>query len=68
VNVACAFALFGWKKWGFFGFCGTALLAVGINLAAGISPIVAVAGLVGVALVYGVLQMGGERKAWPKLN
>ncbi len=68
VNLICAVALFQWKKWGFFGFVGTSAIAFVLNLAAGLSVIQALLGLVGLAILYGVLQIGKEKKAWPKLE
>jgi len=38
-NLVCAIALFKWKKWGFFGFTGTAVVAFAINLVSGINII-----------------------------
>ena len=38
-NVACAFALFQWEKWGFYGFIVTSVLALAVNLSMGINPL-----------------------------
>ncbi len=68
LNVVFAIALFNWKKWGFFGFLVNSLIAFGLNLYAGIGVPQAVLGLVGIAFLYGVLQIGGERKGWTQLE
>jgi hypothetical protein len=68
VNVVCAVALFRWKKWGFYGFLATSVIAFAINLVLGLGIIRAVFGFVGVAILYGVLQIGKENKGWPQLD
>lgn len=67
-NALFAFALLRWKKWGFFGITASALVALVVNLVIGINPGLAFSGLVGVALLYALLQIGGERKAWTQLD
>ena len=68
LNVVFALAIFKWKKWGFFGFCVTALLTFCFNIYAGLGVGQAVFGLVGIAVLYGVLQIGGENKGWTQLE
>jgi hypothetical protein len=68
VNVVFAIALFQWKRWGFYGFVATSLLALVINLAAGLGVVRSLIGLLGVAILYGVLQIGGARKGWTQLE
>ncbi len=67
-NVVCAIALFQWKKWGFFGFLVTSAIAFVVNLMIGLIIVQAVLGLTGVAILYGVLQIGKERKGWTQLD
>lgn len=67
-NLACAIALFRWKKWGFWGFCASGIIALVINLYIGINPVTALSGLIGLALLFGVLQIGKENKGWPQLE
>ncbi len=69
VNFVCAIALFKWKKWGFFGFVGTSVLAAVINLAIGPGVVPALMSLVGIGILYGVLHIGKEEsKGWPQLE
>jgi hypothetical protein len=68
VNLACAIALFKWKKWGFWGFTSTACLSLFVNLSIGLSPASAAGGLLGIAILYGVLQIGKENKGWSQLD
>jgi hypothetical protein len=68
LNVVFAIALFNWKKWGFFGFLGTSLAAFGLNIYAGIGIPQAVFGLVSIAILYGVLQIGGQKSGWSQLD
>lgn len=67
-NFACAIAIFRWKKWGFWGFLGSSLSILVVNFSIGVSPGQALSGLVGVAILYGVLQIGGEKKGWSQLH
>ncbi|HJN72840.1 MAG TPA: hypothetical protein QGF58_02800 [Myxococcota bacterium] len=67
INLACAIALWSWKKWGFYGFCGSAAITLVINLSIGIDPGQSIAGLAGVIVLYFVLQTG-EPKAWTLLE
>lgn len=67
-NLVCAVALFQWKRWGFWGFCVSSLVAVVVNVSIGLGMGSALAGLVGVIVLYGVLQIGAENKGWPQLE
>ena len=67
-NVIFAAALFRWKKWGFWGFIATTVIAFFINLMIGVNVVQAVLGLVGIGILYGVLQIGKENKGWPQLD
>lgn len=69
-NVVCAIALFKWKKWGFYGFVISGLVAFGINMSLGLGLATSVLGLAGLAILYGVLQIGegGKNKGWPQLD
>ncbi|OGS51933.1 MAG: hypothetical protein A3J79_12200 [Elusimicrobia bacterium RIFOXYB2_FULL_62_6] len=68
VNAACAVALFWWKKWGFYAFCVTSVIALGVNLSTGMSVSQIIVGLLGVLFLYGVLHIGGARKGWNQLE
>lgn len=67
-NLACTIALFNWKKWGFWGFCATSVIALAINLSIGLGVASSLSGLLGVILLYGVLQIGKEKKGWSQLT
>jgi hypothetical protein len=68
MNVACAVALLKWKKWGFFGFIATSVITFVVNLMTGLNIVHALGGLVGIAVLYGVLQIGKEKKGWTQLE
>jgi hypothetical protein len=68
LNVVFAVALFNWKKWGFIGFCATSILALALNLYAGIGVGQSLLGLLGIVILYAVLQIGGEKKGWTHLE
>ena len=68
LNVSCAIALLRWKKWGFWGICATWLTAMIIGIGLGANAIVSVViCLSALAILYGVLHLGDESKAWPQL-
>ena len=65
--VVFAVALLRWNRWGFYGFMASALLIAVINVLS-INLGGALFGLLGVAVLYGVLQIGGERNTWSQLE
>ena len=67
-NIVCAIALFQWKKWGFWGFLLSSIVAVFANISAGLGIGPALLGLIGIAILYGVLHIGNENKGWPQLE
>jgi len=67
-NLACAIALFKWKKWGFWGFLVSSAVVLTVNLCLGLGIGHSLLGLTGIALLYGVLQIGQENKGWPQLE
>jgi hypothetical protein len=69
-NVACAIALFKWKKFGFYGFIATSATAFAVNIyiGLGIAPSLGVLLLLGVGMLYGVLHIGNEKAGWRQLD
>lgn len=67
-NVIFAVALFKWRMWGFVGSVGSSIIVFFINLSIGVGILQSIGGILGVAILYGVLKMGNERAAWPKLE
>lgn len=65
-NVVFAIALFQWRRWGFYGFVASSVVAFALNLAVGAGP--AIAGLLGPLVLFGVLQIGGPRRGWDQLE
>ena len=68
VNVISAVALLRWKRWGFWLFVISAIGALGINFLIGLGPQGIFGAVLGIAVLYAVLHIGGERKAWPRLQ
>jgi hypothetical protein len=68
LNIAFAIALFNRKKWGFFGFLVTTVVASAQNIYVGIGIPRTLLGLLGVAILYGVLQIGGQKSGWSQLE
>lgn len=67
LNVAFAFALLQWKKWGFIGSASMAVVLFVVNLVSGFGPR-SFGGLIGFAILYALLRLGGERNAWYRLE
>lgn len=68
-NVFFAVLLLQWKKLGFWGFLGTSIVALFINLSIGMSVGQSLFGLVGIAILYGVLQIKqGDTSVWENLE
>ncbi len=68
INVVAAVALLQWKRWGFWAFVASALASVAINLSIGLGLAGLFGSLFGILVLFGVLQIGQERKAWPRLQ
>ena len=54
-NLVCVCFLFFWKKWAFFGLCGSATIALVLNLYVDVGYF-AFVGLAGVVMLYLVLR------------
>jgi hypothetical protein len=67
-NMVCAVALFKWKKWGFWGFIISGIVAFIINATIGLGLGPSLLGLSGIAILYGVLHIGKENKGWTRLD
>ncbi|MFL6521530.1 MAG: hypothetical protein ACJ8NS_15025 [Chthoniobacterales bacterium] len=67
INVVSAVALLRWKRWGFWLFVVTAVAGMVVNVAIGL-PQGIIGAVLGIALLYGVLHIGKEQKAWPRLQ
>ena len=69
LNLICAIALFKWKRWGFWGFIISSVVALIVNLIVGMGIGQSLfGGVISVALLYGVLHIGKENKGWPQLD
>jgi hypothetical protein len=68
-NVLCAAYLLKWKKWGFYGFIGSSVVTIIINLQIGLEPVQAISGLIGVAILYAILQIKRDGiTAWSQMK
>jgi len=56
LNFVFAIFLFMWKKWAFFGFCGSAGIIFVINLIIGIGFVSALLGLIGPVILYLIMR------------
>ena len=67
-NAGCAYALFLWKKWAFYGFLVTAAISITANLINGASVIHASLALVPVAILFILLHVGSADSGWEQLE
>jgi len=67
-NVMCAIALLQWKRWGFYGFCVMAIISCFINISIGLGIAALIMALFSMGVLFGMLNIGKEKKAWPKLE
>jgi hypothetical protein len=63
VNFAGAIALWRWKRWGFYAFVVSALVALVVNIMIGIPLVQVVWGPLGVVILYALL-----RRVWDQLE
>jgi hypothetical protein len=68
LSVACTVAMFRWKRWGFYGYALAAVLVFALNVYAGVGVLPAMLGFSGTIFLFIALQIGGEKRAWPKLR
>ena len=69
LNLVFAIMLFRWKKWAFWGFLITSLIAFGINLSLGLGIGQSAMGLLGIIVLYAVFQIKADgRTAWSYLE
>lgn len=68
-NILFSVLLFQWRKIAFWGFVGTSLCSMLINLSNGLGVGQSLAGLFGVAVLYAVLQIRKDNiSAWENLR
>jgi hypothetical protein len=68
VNVISAVALFRLRRWGFWLSVVSATIALAVNFSIGLGLQGTFGAIVGIAILYGVLHIGKEKKAWPRLQ
>jgi hypothetical protein len=67
-NIIFAAALLKWKKWGFWGFVLTSIIAAGINLEIGTGVLQTLLGLAGVIVLFAILRIRKDgASAWDNL-
>jgi hypothetical protein len=68
VNLILAVLMLMWKKWAFYGFIFTAIVALIINVSIGLGVGSILGGLIGVFVLYGILQIKGDgRSTWEQM-
>lgn len=62
-------ALFGWRKWGFWGLIVVNAVKLILEVSVGSGDFMVLAGIVATMLIlFAVLNMGRENKGWPQLR
>ncbi|MBM3133639.1 MAG: exosortase/archaeosortase family protein, partial [Chloroflexi bacterium] len=67
-GMVCVAAVFMWKRWGFYGLCTSGVAILAVSLISGASIAAALSGIIAAAILYGLLHLGKERKAWAQLR
>jgi hypothetical protein len=63
-NIVLITALYKWRRWGFIGFAVIATVMFVLRLSDGVGFLMSALSFVSVVILYGVLQIGGDKKAW----
>ena len=67
-KLVSAYAILSWKKWGFWLFTLICFFNLGISLISGSAIGNGIFGVILAAILFGVLQIGGDKKAWNQLE
>ena len=67
-SLAFTMALFRWKRWGFWGHCVIAVVALVNNLSMGTGIAESMSGFLGLGLLVLFLNIGDADKAWSRLK
>lgn len=66
--IAFLWGITQWKKWGFWGYCVTSIFSIIVSIGFGMPIHKSLAiGILSILILYGVLQIGGKKKAWKRL-
>jgi hypothetical protein len=69
INIAFAFALLNWKKWGYYGFFVSSIMMFFTNVNFGMPPSNAIVSFVGISLLFLILQIKKDGKSgWEQLE
>ena len=67
-EIVFAIALLRWRRWGFYGFTASVIVALFLNLVMGIGLWNDLPGLASVVVLFILLQLGKENRAWKHLR
>jgi hypothetical protein len=67
-EIIFAIAIFRWRRWGFYGFAASTIVALCLNLVMGIQLWNDLPGLAAVVVLFILLQLGKENRAWKHLR
>ncbi len=65
-SAACSIAIYQWKKWGFWGVCIGTIVSLIVELLIGRG--INYGSIMGVFILFIILNLGGEKKAWSQLE
>ena len=68
IKLVSAYAILSWKKWGFWLFTLICFVNLGVNLITGFHIPNGILGIIIAAILFGVLQIGGDKKGWNQLD
>jgi len=67
-NMVMIIALYKWRRWGFTGFAIIVTVTFVLKLTNGVDLFKSALSFVSLAILYVVLQIGGDKKAWKYLK
>jgi hypothetical protein len=68
LNIICLWAMINWQKWGFWGYCLLTTANIPLAISLGMPWQQASLSLLGLLVLFGMYQVGGNKKAWYKLS
>ena len=68
INLISIIAIFHWKKWGFWGFLGSSVVIFLFSFSDETLFSHGLIGPIDALILFGLLHIGKENKAWPQLN
>lgn len=70
-TILCVYGIFKWSIWGFWGYCLFKIVEIYLKLSFSVekdTASIVIEQIVLVLILFGLLNIGGEKKAWKQLT